>query len=30
MRGDEAATTQTQLTELYRVIRLLMDETFEA
>ena len=29
-RGDEVPTMHTQLTELYRVIRLLMDETFEA
>jgi hypothetical protein len=29
LEGDEAATTQQELTELYRVIELLMDETFK-
>jgi hypothetical protein len=28
--GDDVTTMQIQLTELYRVIRLLMDETFKA
>lgn len=28
--GEDVGTVQMQLTELYRVIRLLMDETFKA